>query len=83
VHLDLRHRSNVLVDEHQQPVLIDFASAVVMKPRGLLARWLLPLLARIDWIAVEKWRQRVEPAAGAITAASGSSGARRGASRPM
>ena len=82
VHLDLRHRSNVLVDERQQPVLIDFASAVVVRPRGWAARWLLPLLARLDWNAVEKWRQRVEPAPGATTAASASSGARRGASRP-
>jgi len=82
VHLDLRHRSNVLVDEHQQPVLIDFASAVVVPPRGLRARWLLPLLSRLDLAAVEKWRQRVEPEAGVATAASASSGARRGASRP-
>jgi hypothetical protein len=80
LHLDLRYRSNVLVDEHQQPVLIDFASAIVVKPRGVLARWLLPLLARFDLDAVEKWRQRVEPAIDGTTA---SSGARRGASRPM
>jgi hypothetical protein len=82
VHLDLRHRSNVLVDEAQQPVLIDFASAIVMPPRGLRARWLLPLLSRLDLAAVEKWRQRVEPPTGVVTAASTSSGARRGASRP-
>jgi len=63
-------------------VLIDFASAVVVRPHGWAARWLLPLLARLDWNAVEKWRQRVEPAPGATTAASASSGARRGASRP-
>jgi RIO-like serine/threonine protein kinase len=82
VHLDLRHRSNVLVDEEQQPILIDFASAIVMQPKSLWARWLLPLLARLDLRAVEKWRQRVEPAPGAATAATTSSGARRGASRP-
>ena len=82
VHLDLRHRSNVLVDAHEQPVLIDFASAVMLSPRGLLARWLLPWLARWDWEAVEKWRQRVEPASSVVTAASVASGARRGASRP-
>ena len=82
VHLDLRHRSNVLVDAAQQPVLIDFASAIVVPPRGFRARWLLPLLARLDLAAVEKWRQRVEPPTGVTTAASTSSGARRGASRP-
>ena len=83
VHLDLRHRSNVLVDANEQPVLIDFASAVMLSPRGWLGRWLLPLLARLDWMAVEKWRQRVEPASGAVTAAKTSSGERRGANKPM
>jgi hypothetical protein len=82
VHLDLRHRSNVLVDEREQPILIDFASAVMLRPRGLLARRLLPWLARWDWDAVEKWRQRVEPESGKVTAASASSGGRRGASSP-
>lgn len=81
VHLDLRHRSNVLVDEGGDPVLIDFASALVLRPGSRLVRW----LARFDWSAVEKWRQRVEVEgdAGAIAAASASSGDRRGASRPM
>jgi predicted Ser/Thr protein kinase len=83
VHLDLRHRSNVLVDANQQPVLIDFASAVMLSPRGWLGHWLLPLLARLDRKAVEKWRQRVEPASGVVTEAKTSSGARRGANKPM
>ncbi len=82
VHLDLRHRSNVLVDAREQPILIDFASAVMLRPRGFAARRVLPWLARWDWGAVEKWRQRVEPESGKATAASASSGARRGASRP-
>ena len=77
VHLDLRHRSNVLVDERGEPVLIDFASAVVLAPGSWLAR----ALGRVDRRAVEKWRQRVgDDVPGA--AASGSSEARRGASRP-
>lgn len=80
VHLDLRHRSNVLVDDRGDPVLIDFASALVLPPGGRLARW----LARFDWAAVEKWRQRVEVTPGSVAAvASASSGERRGASRPM
>jgi hypothetical protein len=79
VHLDLRHRSNVLVDERGDPVLIDFASAFLLSPGTALAR----ALARIDWNAVEKWRQRVEAApSGGATPASASSGERRGASRP-
>lgn len=80
VHLDLRHRTNVLVDERGDPVLIDFASAFVLAPGGTLAR----ALARFDWAAVEKWRQRVGgTSAAGVAAASASSGERRGASRPM
>jgi hypothetical protein len=58
-HLDLRHRSNVLVDEGGAPVLIDFGSAVCLRPGGLLARCLLPWLARLDRAALRKWRDRL------------------------
>jgi len=81
-HLDLRHRSNVLVDERGDPILIDFASALRIRPRGALARLCARWLARPDWRAVEKWRQRIEPEASGTGEASASSGARRGASRP-
>jgi hypothetical protein len=64
-HLDLRHRSNVLVGEDGRPVLIDFGSAVCFAPGSAGARWLLPLLARVDRGALAKWRGRLEPAAGA------------------
>lgn len=74
VHLDLRHRSNILVDAEARPILIDFGAAQCFRSGGLGARWLLPLLARIDRSAVEKWRQRFANGAG--------SSARRDASRP-
>lgn len=61
VHLDLRHRSNVMVDEAGRPVLIDFGSAVTFRPGGLGARLLLPWLARLDRAAVRKWRDRLDP----------------------
>jgi hypothetical protein len=76
-HLDLRHRSNVLLGEDGRPVLLDFASALCLRPGGLGARWLLPLLARLDLRAVEKWRARLQAATGG-----GSSAAGRGASLP-
>jgi hypothetical protein len=60
-HLDLRHRSNVLADGAGQPVLIDFGSAVCVRPGGWLARWLLPWLARVDLAALHKWRVRLDP----------------------
>jgi hypothetical protein len=62
-HLDLRHRSNVLVGEDGDPILIDFGSALTFRPGGLLARWLLPLFGRLDRAAVEKWRARLSPSA--------------------
>ncbi len=88
-HLDLRHRSNVLADAAGRPVLIDFASAVCFRPGGLAARWLLPLFARFDLRALEKWRARLAPEerratqadTGGAGAGSASDGG-RGASRP-
>jgi hypothetical protein len=61
VHLDLRHRSNVLVDEAGAPVLIDFGSAFTFRPGSWLARLLLPPLAWIDRRAADKWRERLAP----------------------
>jgi hypothetical protein len=81
-HLDLRHRSNVLADERGDPVLIDFASALLVPSRGPLARLVRRWLGRIDRRAVEKWRQRIEPERPGAGSASASSGERRGASRP-
>lgn len=60
-HLDLRHRTNVLVDDAGEPVLIDFASAICFRPGGLGARLVLPLLAAVDRGALRKWRERLVP----------------------
>ena len=59
VHLDLSHRSNVLIDANGQPVLIDFGSALALRPGGLLARCLVPWLARVDRRALAKWRSKL------------------------
>jgi predicted Ser/Thr protein kinase len=59
VHLDLRHRSNVLAGEDGHPVLLDFASALCFRPGGWFARWALPWLARIDLGALHKWDLRL------------------------
>lgn len=61
VHLDLRHRSNVLADPQGHPVLIDFGSPLYFKPGGLLSKTLAPLLARIDLRALNKWQVRINP----------------------
>ena len=59
VHLDLRHRSNVMVGEAGEPILIDFGSAFCFRPGSLRARLLLPPLARLDRLALAKWRSRL------------------------
>ena len=57
VHLDLRHRSNVLAGVDGHPVILDFASAVCLRPGSGLLRWMV----RFDLQAVEKWRTRIDP----------------------
>jgi serine/threonine protein kinase len=78
-HLDLRHRSNVLLAADGSPVLIDFGSAVCLRPGGLAARLVLPLLARVDRGALRKWRAKLaaQPSGGGASSAGG-----RSASRP-
>lgn len=58
-HLDLRHRTNVMLGPDGAPILIDFASAICFRPGSLAARVLLPLLAWVDRRAVEKWAARL------------------------
>lgn len=88
VHLDLRHRSNVLAGDDGRPVLIDFGSALHLPPGGWLGRWLLPPLAWFDRRALAKWRRRFasypRPAGppGSVAASGGTSEGGRGASRP-
>ena len=57
VHLDLRHRSNVLAGQDGSPVIIDFASALCLRPGSWFCRW----VAHFDRQAVEKWRTRIGP----------------------
>ncbi len=60
-HLDLSHRSNVMIGEpSRKPILIDFASAVCFEPGGLAARTLLPWLARVDQRAFRKWHKKIQ-----------------------
>ena len=58
VHLDLRNRTNVLRDAHGRPVLIDFGSALVLRPASFLGRQLLPWLAALDRRALAKWETK-------------------------
>lgn len=84
VHLDLGHRSNVLVGEDGRPVIIDFGSALCLRLGGLAARWLLPWLVRVDLRSMRKWRGKWDAQRLLLetTGTGDSSGGGRSASRP-
>jgi len=59
VHMDLRHKGNILVSENGEPFLIDFNGSFSFKEKGFLRRFLFPLLRRIDYGGFLKLKQRV------------------------
>jgi len=65
VHLDLRHRDNVLCDAQGEPVLVDFAFAMCFEPGSFWYRWYRPTVLIYDEYAISKWRDRLAPKAGA------------------
>jgi hypothetical protein len=62
IHLDLKHRSNLMVGEDGRAILLDFESAVTTKPGGLLCRALRASLGAFDRLAVLNWQRRLCPA---------------------
>jgi len=61
VHLDLRHKGNILLSEKGKPFFIDFNSSFYFKEKGLLRRYLFPLLRWVDYGGLLKLKQRVSP----------------------
>ncbi|MFO0689307.1 MAG: hypothetical protein U0900_11425 [Myxococcota bacterium] len=59
VHLDLRHRSNVLADGRGEPVVLDFASAIGFDATRALGRLGVRILGGFDRRALAKWRTRL------------------------
>jgi len=60
-HLDLRHKGNILVSEKQEPFLIDFNSSFSFNEKGLLRRFIFPILRWVDYGGLLKLKQRVSP----------------------
>ena len=60
-HIDLRKRDNILVTEDGRPCIIDFNASFCFDPAGLGARFLFPILRRIDDSALLKWKSRLAP----------------------
>jgi serine/threonine protein kinase len=63
VHLDLRHKGNILVSEKGEPFLIDLNSSVAFKEKGFLRRYLFPLLRWVDYGGLLKLKKRISPSA--------------------
>ncbi len=61
VHLDLRHKGNILVTEKGEPFLIDFNSSFAFKEKGFLRHFLFPLLRWVDYGGLLKLKKRVSP----------------------
>jgi len=61
VHMDLRHKGNILISEQGEPILIDFNSSFSFKERGFLGRFLFPILRWVDYGGLLKLKQRASP----------------------
>ncbi|MGQ9646382.1 MAG: hypothetical protein ACUVWO_07590 [Thermodesulfobacteriota bacterium] len=61
VHLDLRHKGNVLISETGKPFMIDFNSSFSFGEKGVLRRFLFPVLRWVDYGGFLKLKQRVSP----------------------
>ncbi len=59
VHLDLRHRSNILAGSDGRPVVLDFASALRFDCSTWWGRGGVALLGTLDRRALRKWRVRL------------------------
>ena len=61
VHLDMRHKGNILISEQGDPYVIDFNSSVAFGNRGWIRRHIFPLLQRVDYGGMLKLKARVSP----------------------
>jgi len=61
VHLDLRHKGNILISEKGEPFLIDFNSSFYYKEKGLFRRFIFPILRWVDHGGLLKLKERIAP----------------------
>ena len=61
VHLDLRHKGNVLISEKGKPFIIDFNSSFSFAEKGFFRRFLFPVLRWVDYGGLLKLKERVSP----------------------
>jgi len=61
VHLDLQQKRNILVGPGGRPYLVDFASSFLLDRGWIRQHLLLPLLARVDRMAILKFMGKYAP----------------------
>lgn len=61
VHMDLRHKGNILVSDKGEPFLIDFNSSFSFREKGILRRFLFPLFQWVDVGGLLKLKERASP----------------------
>ncbi|MHC4591651.1 MAG: RIO1 family regulatory kinase/ATPase domain-containing protein [Planctomycetota bacterium] len=61
VHLDLKHRSNLMVSPQRLPVVLDFESALCFSPSWFGGRLAVRLLGQLDRLALQNWKRRFCP----------------------
>jgi hypothetical protein len=61
VHLDLRHRSNLMVSADSKPLMLDFEGAFTFSMRWFPGRLAVGLLGQFDEMAVRNWKRKLAP----------------------
>jgi tRNA A-37 threonylcarbamoyl transferase component Bud32 len=61
VHLDLRHKGNILLSERGKPFLIDFNSSFAFEEKGFFRHYLFPVLRWVDDGGLLKLKERISP----------------------
>ncbi len=59
VHMDLRHKGNILISDEGEPFLIDFNSSFSFKEKGFFRRLFFPILKWVDRGGLLKLKERV------------------------
>ena len=61
VHLDLRHKGNILISERGEPFLIDFNSSFSFREKGVSRCFFFAILRWVDYGGLLKLKERVSP----------------------
>ena len=61
VHMDLRHKGNILITDRGEPCLIDFNSSFSFKEKGFFRRLFFSALKWVDHGGLLKLKERVSP----------------------